>query len=1026
MTTQESTPVKKSRNFLISALSAAISAVLAGNPSAANAQQQGANAGPLEEIAVTGSRIRASGMNTPTPVTTLDASELESMAPGNLIESISQLPQFFNNSQPQTQLNFAGSAGASNLNLRGIGTQRTLILLDGRRMVPTSRSNTVDIGIIPDSMIRRVDTVTGGASAAYGTDAVAGAVNFILDTDFTGVDFHVQGGSTGRGDAENVEGGINFGTDIGERGHLLFSAGGFRQEEVDGYKGRNWFKSYGTVTNPAWQAAVDAGECRINVRCAAGPQLITAPNVVSTQYTFGGLTVSPNPALNNLEFLPDGSVQPFQFSSLSIQGRGSLSQSIAPEFGGGSGDNVEADRGGQGGLVPQISRINEFAYFDYDVKDNIKLFVQSLYGRSQTDGVGNAPVLFGPWQGTIFADNAFLPETLRQAMLDNGVGSVGLSRMHSTADIALGRVKQINQTASFTGGFEANILSGFMSDWQVKGFYQWGRTEGRIRMIDFFRMDRLPLAMDAVVDPTSNNIVCRAAMFNPAEFGNCVPIDLLGAGRASDEAIDYVLARDDGTNLKVQAANLEQHVVDVSMSGDVYEGWGAGSISAAFGAAYRRDRIQQTIKDPTNPLNDPNVVAVPFNDPANGIQGIPGGFVGSTTGFQFSGAQNFQGRINVYEAFTEVLVPVLSNLPGVEQLNITGAGRWANYSGSGTVWSYKFGSDWQVTNDLRLRMTGSRDVRAGSLSERFDQQGQGTTVTDPFRDGQTHAAGQTIGGNPLIDPEKSKTITAGLIYQPSWLDGFSTSLDWYRIRVKGLIAQLGTQTIINQCFQGSESQCANITRDDPAGDPEFGIGVISNVFNAFQNLGRNVVSGVDLEATYRRDVNFIGGLGGGSESISFRGFYSYLDRDNTNTDPGNPNTLITNVGTSGTFTGTPRNKVTAGITYRNGPLGLFVQERFISKLHVNNRFNGVDTVEGVQIDDNRVSSAAYTDLKLSYNFDQATTGGSVEVFVNVTNLLDKNPPVRASFSGFFGSTQAIDGVHDILGRRLVMGVRGSF
>src|SRR5690606_9263641 len=207
---------KTYQSYARTILSTALATAIAGITGAAYAQEA-----TLEEVVTTGSRIRMTGMETPTPVTAMDASELSSMAPGNMIESLSQLPQFLNNSTPQTTLNYAGSGGASNLNLRGIGSQRTLVLLDGRRVTPSSRTNTVDINLFPDAMIRRVETVTGGASAAYGTDAVAGVVNFILDTDFTGVAVSAQSGVTSRGDGDNWEGSFSFGTDIGDKTHLL-------------------------------------------------------------------------------------------------------------------------------------------------------------------------------------------------------------------------------------------------------------------------------------------------------------------------------------------------------------------------------------------------------------------------------------------------------------------------------------------------------------------------------------------------------------------------------------------------------------------------------------------------------------------------------------------------------------------------------------------------------------------------------------------------------------------------------------
>ncbi len=1010
---------KKNRSpvFFASALAMAI----AGVSGTTSAQQQETR---LEEISVTGSRLRTSGMETPNPMTVMDASELASMAPGNLIESLTMLPIFLNNNQPQTQFNFAGSAGASNVNMRGIGAQRTLVLLDGRRMVPSSRTNTIDINLFPDAMIRSVETVTGGASAAYGTDAVAGVVNFILDTDFEGVEAHFQGGSTSRGDGENWEGSFNYGTDLGDKTHLLFSIGGFRQNGIDAYQGRDWYQGWGTVTNPAWQSAVNAGQCQVNVACAAGPQLIRAPQVVSTQYTFGGMTVSPVPALNNLQFLSDGTVTPFQFSNLSVAGAGTLSQSIHPVHGGGSGDNFEADRGGEGGLIPDISRNTAFLYIDHDLTDNITIYAQGVHGESRTNAPGFSSLMFGPWQPTLYADNAFLPGNLRQAMLDNGVNSVGFSSLRSSADIGVARFEQRNRMSSGTVGFKADITDGFMAGWHLDGYYQFGETDTNISMIDFARVDRIFLAMDSVVNPANGSIMCRAAMFNPEQYGNCVPLNLLGAGRASQEAIEYATGRSDGSNIKQQNARLKQHVADIALTGDLHQGWGAGAIAAAFGGHFRQDSIVQRITDVTNPTNDPTNVAVPVNNPAMGIQGIPGGFAGTATGYQFSGAQNFDGRINVYELFSEVLVPVISDVPLIQQLNVNGAARWANYTGSGVVWSYKGGIDWRVTDEVRLRSTLSRDVRAGSLSERYDQQGQGASAEDPFRDGSAYAFAQTIGGNPNIDPEKALTYTGGIVYQPLWLDGFSISADYYRIRTEGLIAQLGVQNIVNQCFQGSASQCANITRGDPAQDP-LGVGLITNVFNGFQNLGEAIVAGVDVEVMYRRDINLFGGLGAGGENIIVRGLWGYLDQNSIDSDPRNPasNTLIQNAGNMAMAM--PRNTVTANMTYMNGPLRAFVQQRYIGSGKHSAQFNGINAIEGVHINSNKVDKVFYTDMNLSWTIDQAN-GGSMEIFGNVTNLFDRDPPIRGAFFNFFGSTQQIDALHDLLGRRYVAGVRVRF
>lgn len=999
-----------SRTFIPTALAVAI----AGMTGLAQAQE-------IDEVVVTGSRIRMTGMETPTPVTAMDAMELTAMAPGNMIDSLSQLPQFLNNSTPQTNSNFAGSGGASNLNLRGVGSQRTLVLLDGRRVTPSSRMSTVDINLFPDAMIRRVETVTGGASAAYGTDAVAGVVNFLLDTNFDGVAVSAQTGTTSRGDGENWEGSFSFGTDLGERTHMLFSASAHEANGIEDYSDRGWYQGWGTVTNPAWQSAVNAGECSMNVLCAAGPQLIQAPDVVSTKYSFGGITRSPVPALNNLMFLPDGSAVPFSFSDLSTQS-GTWSQSINPAYGGGSGDNPHPDRVGQGGMISNLERENVFVYVDHDLTDNINVYGQVVYGSNSTDAANGAVVQFDTYAGRIYQDNAFLPEGLRQTMIDNNVESIGLNTIRSKADLAQGRFTYDSEMTSYTAGFKSEITGGIFEGFSLDGYVQTGATDVRIRMNDYPRVDRIFLATDAVT-AADGTVQCRAALFNPAEYGNCVPLNLLGAGRASPQAINYALGRDDRTNQKVQAADLKQDIVDLSMSGEVFDGWGAGPVSTAFGVAYREDSISQRIRDVSNPSNNQDFDAVPLNNPAMGIQGIPGPYAGHPSAYQFTGALNFDGTIRVKEVFNEWMVPLIADLPFAQQVNASLAARWADYSGSGEVWSWKYGVDWTVNDELRLRGTVSRDVRAGSLSERFDTQNNGSSAADPLRGGEVTSFTQLVGGNPNIGPEKALTWTSGVVYQPSFLEGLSISADYYSINTKGLIAQLGTLNIVNACASGSALQCANITRgpDDGRG---FGVGPLTRVVNGYQNLGEAQVSGADLEISYRSDVDWFGGLGGAGESIRARAFYSYLAENWIDSD--NDPATDTRIERAGDISqAMPRNKLTLNLTYMTGPLTLFVQERIIGDGNHSNRLNNSDVTEGVQINDNTVNAAYYTDINATWAIDQSG-GGELEVFANVTNVFDRNPPIRGSFSDFAGSVQTVSALHDLLGRRYTAGVRMRF
>jgi len=224
----------------------------------------------LEEVVVTGSRIIASvGMSAPTPVTAVTVDELSALSSTTLISALSQLPQFYGNTDSDVRSNFFSSPGAGNLNLRALntgGSGRTLTLLDGRRVVPANGFGSVDINVLPEALLKRIDTVTGGASAAYGTDAVAGAVNFILDTEYTGWQVGAQAGTTGRGDRDNVEYSASWGAPLGERAHLLLSAEYYHADRIATQASRGWYDTYALFNNPSTDPST--------------PRLIGAPHVV--------------------------------------------------------------------------------------------------------------------------------------------------------------------------------------------------------------------------------------------------------------------------------------------------------------------------------------------------------------------------------------------------------------------------------------------------------------------------------------------------------------------------------------------------------------------------------------------------------------------------------------------------------------------------------------------------------------------------------------------------------------------------
>lgn len=987
------------------------------------ATQQVAAQDELEEVVVTGSRIERSGMSTATPVTVVDAQELDNIAPGAIIDGMVQLPQFIGSQTPNgvgEGMTWFTRGGYGMLNLRGLGINRTLTLLNGRRMASSTAFGGVDINLFPEAAITRVETVTGGASAAYGTDAVAGVVNFILDTDYDGIDIKGQMGQTAESDNDTYEVSVTFGTDIGDRGHILVSAEKYSMDGVQSYAGRDWYRGWGTVPD-------------------ANGMLQVLPDVVSRNASFDGLILAPGSAIDGLQFFPDGSTAPFQLSD-NTWSPAPLTVGVVPArqsvTNGGSGDNLASQTAN---LMPEQDRQNVFLYGDFDVTDNVKVFAQYMNGSNDTWAY-NTPG--GSFQGTptaltIFQDNAYLPDSIRQIMINEGLQSFTFKRMGSFSDTqGQSWIWDENDMQTYTVGVDINLAGGALDGWAVKAYYQRGESE-RNWYQHGLRVDRIHAAVDAV-DDGNGNIVCRVSLFGNA-FPGCQPLNLFGQGNASAAAVDYVMGFEAGQSIttpvyfadtgydlgvmrtytsgiaKVNHTNFDQDLFEVSASGQLSEGFGAGPIDLAFGYAYRSEEILQLVDDVTNPASDHsgNFRPVSCDDPAIGLRGVSVPDCLNTVGVQYSKVSNIRGKGDVNELFVETNIPLVSNASAMRQMSTNLAARWADYSGSGSVWAYKAGLDMQFTEELRLRATYSRDVRAANMSERFDKTGGSTTVADPQFAGEVYNVTIFSGGNPLVAPEEADTLTAGIVYQPAWLEGLSMSLDWYDIDIDGAIGRLGTQAVVNECEAGSPVACSLITRD-----PNTNRLVL--VGDSFINVDRAIAGGVDFELTYTTDVDWFSAA---DEFVAIRFLASHLgERSQQNAGAAK----IDRAGQTGWEQSSNNNyafpdwKWIGNVTYGVGPFAAFLQMRYIGDGTSENAL-----VEGVNIDDNTVDSAFYVDLDLSYDFEIANT--AVQVFGNITNLTDEDPPVTPFYWAFAGyPIQTNPLLFDVLGRRYTVGFRLSF
>jgi outer membrane receptor protein involved in Fe transport len=509
--------------------------------------------------------------------------------------------------------------------------------------------------------------------------------------------------------------------------------------------------------------------------------------------------------------------------------------------------------------------------------------------------------------------------------------------------------------------------------------------------------------MDAVINPANGQTVCRAALFDPASYGNCVPINLFGEGRASQAAIDYVTTGD-----QFILAKTKQDVAEFSMSGDIGEGWGAGAVSLAFGGAWRKESVNQTIGPDdlialSTPLNDPLTCVTPGQAGCRGVRGVPPQFAATPNEVLiFTNVQPISGDYTVSEVFAESLLPLVAGVRGVKQLDLTLAARYADYEGSGGIWAWKTGLDWQVTSSVRVRTTVSRDIRAATLSERFDRQGVGAAVNDSaFTPVRSYTTTQIIGGNPNLNPEEADTLAFGIVWQPTKIEGLSISTDYYEIDVAGALAQVGVNVLVDQCsLQNIAAACAKISRDP-------GTGLITVVDNAFVNQDAARVVGTDLEIGYRKQL-------GGGGTLSARVLATWLN-ENSVTALGAAKRDTAGETGDGSL---PSFKSTTYIRYNKGKFGLFGQERFIASGSLD-----FDDVAGVTIDDNSVDSRYYTDMGVTWD------GGSSlqwQLFFNVQNLWDRDPPAAAAWAQFSGTRVTNDRLFDFYGRRFVMGVDLKF
>ena len=923
------------------------------------------DASEVDQVVVTGSRLGRLGFSAPTPTTVVGATEMQAQAVVNIADVLNDLPSFRGATSPRAaSLNQSG-AGATFLDLRGLGAARTLVLVNGRRHVASTAANLVDISLIPSLLVERIDVVTGGASAAYGSDAVAGVVNVITKTRLQGVQGTAQYGLSKYGDAKNYILGLAGGTAFnGDRGHVMLGVEYSDDDGID-YKGRlrreGWIQHRDKLTNAAFAAN-------------GQPAAIYSRNVqYSNQYP-GGVITGGVPASNPLigtTFLGNGQT-----------GRLTFGQVYGTNMIGGSQPENYFD--GQQDIVTATERYSVMGRFDYKLTDSINFNLEATqaqnHGRSSTAtfrdaGATTAAVPATTTSLTARIDNPFLPASVRTAMTAAGVTAVFVGRDGYTLDLNVVdprvRTSVKNRTRRIVAGFDGEL--GFKNfTWDA--YYQYGRSDQ-----DEFRPgNRLPanyrLATDVTTNPANGQPICRSTLTAPTN--GCVPFNIFGPVANSQAAYDYFIAP------AILNAQQSQNVLAANLRGDIFS-MPAGPVSVAVGGEYRQDKASATVD-------------------ANSAASL----------FEFTNSQPYTGKVTVKEVYGEVAVPLLKDIPGIQSLDLDAAGRYTDYSTSGGVFTWKTGLSWKVTDQLRLRGTISRDIRAANVSELYAKATGGAFFVPIDRVLNTvspNPVATITAANPNLDPERATTYTAGVIYQPDWLRGLRLSVDYFSIDIKGQIARVDGQTTIDRCAQGLTAYCGFITRAP-------GTNVITAVSSAFLNLNRFETSGIDYELSFARPLSQLGtGLPG---DIAVRVLATYTEHLTT-TDARGPIDRAGQLTGSASVNSVPHWQGNGSFTYNLPRFSATIQGRFIGGGNIDNLATpGTSTSANIY----KVKAHSYWNLSASYNVKSWGDGArKVQIFGLVDNVFNSHPPFP-----YMPSSLVTSPYYTVLERTYRMGVRFAY
>ena len=1045
-------------------------------PAAAKPQAADTDSEKTEQsIVVTGSRINQPNLQAANPVTVLSGEQVFSRGTVNVGDQLNDLPQLRSTYSQQNSTRFLGTRGISLLDLRGLGTQRTLVLVNGRRHVAGDilvNGVSPDINTIPADLIERIDVVTGGASAVYGSDAVAGVVNFILKDHYDGLQVRGQTGVSRYHDAGSaymsVLGGRNF---ADGRGNIALNLEFSHSQDYYGSNRPTIAQNDGFVTVDTDPAGTPNGSDGVfdrqflrdirSTTISTGGQLGIRYNAATAPC---GLDSVGNAFTCAFLFQPDGTVIPQTGTRVGLGPNGN--------FLGGNGYSGREST--LLALSPDLKRYTANLVGHFEISPAFVPFIEAKYSRTVAFGSQSGPFFS---QGSTLADN-LLVAGINDRSYDSSTGRVnregirldnpylttqartlvtqqltaavnaGVNPNTGTTLSATNRATLLSEIANSTIRFSlrrnyvdlgirdekitretyravVGIRGDFNTDWKYELSANYGEHRENNVIKNNINRQRFLLANDSVRNPTTGQIVCRSQIDanyagadrggNPAQLATdiaaCVPINPFGDGSVSQAAKNYLTV-----NSSAQG-KITQFDVLGYVAGDTsgFFNLPGGPVAFSIGGEYRRETNFYTL-DALTQAGYAFYNAIPtFTAPA----------------------------FEVKEAFGEISLPILKDKPFFQELTLKGNGRIANYKGStGTVYAYGGEAIWRPIKDITLRGTYARSVRAPNLSELFSQQSQNfaPAPADPCsarnlatgsatRSANCDAAGRPAGydfvytssleirsgGNPNLTAETSDSITGGVLLQPRWIPGLSISADYYDIKVKNLITSIGTaQQILNLCYDSptlNNPFCGLFQRAGSAGGArgEQQFRVLEgSLLQSSANFAQFKARGIDAQVNYKHAFDF--------GKFDMNVVWTHVLKYEQYTNPADPTFVDVLVNELGN----PKDQVNANFSFKRGKVTLGYQVRFITKMYLNTfeDYNGVNGQPPQNTDFASIikyPSVFYHDLKL-----QVDVTDRLNLYLGADNIANRLPPF--GLTGVGGGS----GIYDVRGRYMYAGFQAKF